>query len=556
MRAEYHDDWAFPAGGPPTVVVSPSSTRTLAAAHRPRHRTGGPQIELRDGAWVAELTGLLDLSAWPVGTRLILRKERPHPGAQLRITDHDGMRVTGFLTNTAPGGPGRQLADLELRHRRHARVEDRILAGKDSGLRNLPRLRPEPDLGRHRRTGHRPARPHRTPRTARPGGDLRAQAAAAAHPGRGRTPRALRPTPRPAHRPRLALGRTHHHRAHPAVLAARTLNTRPPTRRPGPGAPADTLSRRSPLPAHTKHNQQDHRAAAEITVRPLRKIEACSRGMSFVETEWSRRGQPRRRHLRTHKLRVAVEQAACEEYHTLVPRPSASPAATDGQILKPAVRLSWLDVLLIALIAVGSLALGRILPATMALVSDDPVPPIAAFEVDGGLVRAQNDLNLLQARQTKVHDAIASLYVGLSMPTAPAGDGMPDAATPVQTQSPQAILLALQRDSSAITDAQIECQKRLIEIREDATKKRDDAVNDRTWQDRGVTTTVSLAVLASGMILLIILRALLQLQVNTRLVLVGLVAVTALLLLVQNVSWVAAVGAATIGLLLIVRGKS
>ena len=58
---------------------------------------------------------------------MILRKERPHPGAQLRITDHDGMRVTGFLTNTAPGGPAHQLADLELRHRRHARVEDRIL---------------------------------------------------------------------------------------------------------------------------------------------------------------------------------------------------------------------------------------------------------------------------------------------------------------------------------------------------------------------------------------------------------------------------------------------
>ena len=53
----------------------------------------------------------------PVG----LRKERPHPGAQLRITDHDGMRITGFLTNTTPDGPG-QLADLELRHRRHARA--------------------------------------------------------------------------------------------------------------------------------------------------------------------------------------------------------------------------------------------------------------------------------------------------------------------------------------------------------------------------------------------------------------------------------------------------
>jgi hypothetical protein len=74
----------------------------------------------------------------PDGTRLILRKERPHPGAQLRITDTDGLRVTGFLTNTGHGGPGRQLADLELRHRRHARVEDRIRAGKDTGLRNLP----------------------------------------------------------------------------------------------------------------------------------------------------------------------------------------------------------------------------------------------------------------------------------------------------------------------------------------------------------------------------------------------------------------------------------
>jgi hypothetical protein len=88
----------------------------------------------RDGAWVAEVTNLVDLSAWPDGTRLILRKERPHPGAQLHFTDTDGLRITGFLTNTAGG----QLAQLELRHRRHARVEDRIRAAKDTGLRNLP----------------------------------------------------------------------------------------------------------------------------------------------------------------------------------------------------------------------------------------------------------------------------------------------------------------------------------------------------------------------------------------------------------------------------------
>lgn len=107
-------------------------------ARKPRAAETGVQIEPRDGAWVAEATGLTPLTGWPTGTRLILRKERPHPGAQLRITDAEGMRVTGFLTNTAPGGPARQLADLELRHRRHARVEDRIRAAKDTGLRNLP----------------------------------------------------------------------------------------------------------------------------------------------------------------------------------------------------------------------------------------------------------------------------------------------------------------------------------------------------------------------------------------------------------------------------------
>jgi len=90
--------------------------------------------EIRDGAFVAEVTGLLNLSSWPAGMRVIVGKERPHPGAQLRITDHDGNRVTAFATNTTRG----QLADLELRHRRRARCEDRIRVSKDTGLRNLP----------------------------------------------------------------------------------------------------------------------------------------------------------------------------------------------------------------------------------------------------------------------------------------------------------------------------------------------------------------------------------------------------------------------------------
>lgn len=88
----------------------------------------------RDGAWVAEATGVFDLSGWPPGMRVLIRKERPHPGAQLRFTDADGLRLTAFATNTGKG----QLADLELRHRRRARAEDRIRCAKATGLSNLP----------------------------------------------------------------------------------------------------------------------------------------------------------------------------------------------------------------------------------------------------------------------------------------------------------------------------------------------------------------------------------------------------------------------------------
>lgn len=90
--------------------------------------------KVREGAWVAELTGMLELSTWPTGMRVLVRAERPHPGAQLRFTDIDGNRLTAFVTNTVGG----QLADLELRHRRRARCEDRIRGAKDTGMRNLP----------------------------------------------------------------------------------------------------------------------------------------------------------------------------------------------------------------------------------------------------------------------------------------------------------------------------------------------------------------------------------------------------------------------------------
>ena len=97
--------------------------------------------EFREGAWVAEATGMIDLTGWPEGSRLILRKERPHPGAQLTFADVEGHRVTAILTNTPATGPGSvpgQAAGLELRHRQHARVEGRIREAKATGLRNLP----------------------------------------------------------------------------------------------------------------------------------------------------------------------------------------------------------------------------------------------------------------------------------------------------------------------------------------------------------------------------------------------------------------------------------
>jgi hypothetical protein len=90
---------------------------------------------VREGGDVAELTGLLDLSGWPEGMRLIVRRERPHPGAQLSLfEERDGWRYQAVATNTPTG----QLAFLEARHRAHARVEDRIRHAKDSGLGRFP----------------------------------------------------------------------------------------------------------------------------------------------------------------------------------------------------------------------------------------------------------------------------------------------------------------------------------------------------------------------------------------------------------------------------------
>lgn len=89
----------------------------------------------REGAQVTELTGDVDLSAWPEGTRLIVRRERPHPGAQLSVLDCEtGYRHTAFITDQSD----EDIAALELRHRRRARVEDAIRVAKETGMRRMP----------------------------------------------------------------------------------------------------------------------------------------------------------------------------------------------------------------------------------------------------------------------------------------------------------------------------------------------------------------------------------------------------------------------------------
>ncbi|GAA0960522.1 IS1380 family transposase [Streptomyces rhizosphaericus] len=113
-----------------TDAIHQAVLKVPASAWTPAVEADG---EIRDGAWVAELAGDC-LTGWPKGLRLIVLKERPHPGAQLRFTDAAGMRLTCFATNTADEA----IATLELRHRQRARAEDRIRAARATGLRNLP----------------------------------------------------------------------------------------------------------------------------------------------------------------------------------------------------------------------------------------------------------------------------------------------------------------------------------------------------------------------------------------------------------------------------------
>jgi hypothetical protein len=129
VLTEFSVGWAVTDRERAAIRQLPERAWTAAVDADGRHR---------DGAHAAELTGLLPagtLADYPPGTRILIRRERPHPGAQLDVLEErDGWRYQCIATDTAAG----QLAFLDARHRAHARVEDRIRCGKDTGLGRFP----------------------------------------------------------------------------------------------------------------------------------------------------------------------------------------------------------------------------------------------------------------------------------------------------------------------------------------------------------------------------------------------------------------------------------
>ena len=221
--------------------------------------------DIREGAALVEITDLLAgaglLKGYPPRMRVIVRRERPHPGAQLRFDDVDGYRLTAFATNTARG----QLAELELRHRRRARCRghlplagaDRIRIAKDTGLANLPLQ----GFDQNRVwLGDRPARPgpdrldpaDRAARHRR--STVGTQAAAATRVLHRRDPRQAGSAPPAPHQDHRPLGGPGRHRARPARRGTALT--------PGPHVP----DRPSPSSTPRHVEDDDHRGP---TSRPL-----------------------------------------------------------------------------------------------------------------------------------------------------------------------------------------------------------------------------------------------------------------------------------------------
>jgi hypothetical protein len=155
----YSCGWELDAREKAAIRLVPGQAWQIAIDHRGEVRERRADDACPDaccghrGCWieeahVTELTGLLregpdgdQLTGWPESMRIFVRRERPHPGAKLSLFEHeDGYRYQLWVTNlpaTTRGWRG-QNAYIDAGHRVHARVEDSIRTGKQTGISRFP----------------------------------------------------------------------------------------------------------------------------------------------------------------------------------------------------------------------------------------------------------------------------------------------------------------------------------------------------------------------------------------------------------------------------------
>ena len=233
---------------------------------------GGP----RPNGQVCEITASLDLAGWPAGSRVIVRRERAHPGAQLSFTDHDGHRFQAILTDR----PG-EIARLERDHRapRKSRGSHPQRQGHRDAQLAVPRFRAQPRLACARADRPRPHRVDPAPAAHRRARQSRAQAPALPHPARRRAPLIPRTHSDAANTSKLALGQ----RAHDRVRSpqnpplARWLTGRPSPRHSADararGAQRSLSANGTPTaagapPSHRKTRKPDHPRRPRLAPHP------------------------------------------------------------------------------------------------------------------------------------------------------------------------------------------------------------------------------------------------------------------------------------------------
>ena len=146
-RVRWVTGWAINTVDEQAIALLPEPVWATAL-----RQDGAPhEIKGPDGEWlsyqVAEITGLRDLTGWPEGMRLIVRRVKPSRRDAKKLTafeKHSGWRYQIVATNIPAhqglsGVPGSgQVWFVDGLYRDHAEVEDRVKAIKRVGLGLLP----------------------------------------------------------------------------------------------------------------------------------------------------------------------------------------------------------------------------------------------------------------------------------------------------------------------------------------------------------------------------------------------------------------------------------